>query len=194
MLVAHHFAAVCVPETEVAGVDAGEDLAHKQRPGGHGQVDGGHRVPQDVDAERHFDLGTQFANDPRHGDIRDRLDLGQIRQAGFVGEHDRVDFAVLQRVQILPCPGDHPVRPFVGQVARVAREGLKVAHGDDWLVHPKEVLHPAHVSTLPPPLRPVPSAATTLRACAGHRARRDTPGGRCRTGGRRGRRSSRRAR
>jgi len=95
VLVAHHLPAVGVPQAEVAGIDAGEDLPDELRPGHDCQVNRRRRVPQHVDAVGHANFPAQFADDAGHGGGGDRLDAGQVRQAGLVGEHDGVDAAIL---------------------------------------------------------------------------------------------------
>ena len=96
VLVANHLPAVSVPQSVVASIDSGEDFAHEQPARRHGQINRGRWVPQHVHAEWNLDLAAQFADNTRHARCRNRFDLGEVRQAGFVGEHHTVHTAILQ--------------------------------------------------------------------------------------------------
>src|SRR3990170_2332450 len=133
VLMADDLAAVGVPQAEIASVDAGEDLTDEGGAGGHRQVQRGYRVPQDIHPEGEAHLGAELGDDPGHRSDGDGLYLREIGKAGLVGEHHRVDAAVLEGIQIGPGLFHHPAHALPEVVVGVAGERLEVAHGDDRL-------------------------------------------------------------
>src|SRR6185369_14186440 len=69
------------------------------------------------------------------------------------GEHHPVDAARLQAFEIARGEFDHLRHPPGAVVTGVARQRLKMAHGDDRLRRPKHVAQPVH-SRLRSPARP----------------------------------------
>lgn len=131
LLMADDRAAIGIPQAVIAGVDAGEDLAHEARAGGDSDINRGRRVPEHVDAVGAVDIGAQLGDDGGHAGAGNGLDLGEVRQAGFVGEHDGVDAACLQGAEIGADGCDDRFETAGGVVGGVAGQSAQVAHGDD---------------------------------------------------------------
>ena len=147
---ADRFTHIGVPETKIAGIDPGNDLADEDRAGGGGKVDRGNGIPQHIDAEGHGDVGHKFTDDPRHGSGGFGLDRRQVGQAVLVRKHDRIDAALLQVEQILPRQIHDILHPAHRVIGRVARQCLKMAHGDDRFPGSKTFFKPSHNFSLRP--------------------------------------------
>ena len=135
---------VRVPEPEVAGVDAGEDLPDELCPRGHGEIQRALRVPQDVHPERNPDVAHQLPDDGGHGRYGLRLNLSQVGEAELVGEHHRVHPPLLQGTQIPGAHVQNPGHPLLFVVPGVSRHRLHMAHGDDRLLGSQHLLQPTH--------------------------------------------------
>ena len=130
------------PEPHVGGIDAGEDFAHEFGARGGGDRDARHRIPQVVHAEGHTDAITQEGDDCAHrGDGADRR-LQRIGPVVLVAEHDRIDAAILQRLQIHRGLLDEAVHAGLLVIQRRARQGADMHHADDdFLLAVKEIEH-----------------------------------------------------
>ena len=119
------------PKPHVGGEDAGEDLAHEARSGRGADGDAGDRVPEIVDAEGDLEMGLRgldHRGHRRHPLGRRREDVGAIV---LIAEHDRIDAARLQIVDVGDDAFDQLRDAAVRVIERRAGEGADVGHGDD---------------------------------------------------------------
>jgi hypothetical protein len=101
----HCARAVRLPDAHVGGEYAGEDLAHEAGAGRSRDRDARLRVPEIVDAERHFQCGLHRRYHGRHRRHAFRSGFEQVWAVVLVAEHDGVDAARLQLLHI----GEHAV-------------------------------------------------------------------------------------
>ena len=116
---------------------------------GDGKRHGRHRVPEIVDAAGNADLALHRRDHGRHGRKAFRRGLQQVGAVAFVAEHDRVDAAVLQSLQIPGDMVDDGLNPAVRIVERRAGQRQQVGHGDDRRARADALLQPGHDSPVP---------------------------------------------
>ena len=138
-------AGIRVPQAEIAGINAADDLTDELCAGGGGKVDGSDGIPQAVDAVGDLDLTAQLADHIRHCRNGGGAHLGQVGKAEFVGEHHAVHAAFLQGTEIVAGKLDDLVHAAGFVIIRVAGHGLQVAHCDDGFFNAEKFFHPVHV-------------------------------------------------
>ena len=141
---ARRFTRIRVPKSEITGIDAGNDLTDKLSVHGGRHIQRCNRIPKAVDAVGHADFAPQFADNTGHAGLRHRFNLRQIRHTEFIGEHDAVHAAVLQRTQVLISEINHLPHTALFVIIRVTGHRLQVAHRNHRFLHPEHLFKPAH--------------------------------------------------
>ena len=150
--------AIGLPEPHVGREQAGEDLAHEACAGRGGDGDAGERIPEIIDAERDLEMRLDRLHDGGHAGQAFRRRLEDIGAVVLVAEHDGVDAARLQSVDILEHAFDQLGDAAVRVIERRAGQGADMGHGDhDFRLVAQEVENHAEI----------PQARRRLIDCAG---------------------------
>ena len=126
--------AIGLPYAHVGSKDTGEDLAHEFGAGRGANRDTGLRIPQIIDTEGHFESGLDRLDDRRHGGHAFERGRKDIRSVILIAEHDGIDAALLQLVDILQHIGNELLDACCRIIERRARQGPDMGHGDDGLL------------------------------------------------------------
>ena len=95
VLMTNGLADVGVPDTEVAGVGAGKNLANEFSPRRHSQIERRDRIPQHIDAKRDANFAHQLPDNSRHCRRGFRANLREIGKTKLVGKHHGIHAAIL---------------------------------------------------------------------------------------------------
>ena len=135
------------PEAKVAGERAGEDLPTECGSGCGRDRQRGVRIPEHVDAKGHRELVAKRRDDIGDGGDRGEVGIEGIGAVVLVAEHDRVDPASLERIEIALHPVANAGHAGRFVVERRSREGRQMDHADDRFLLARQL---AATSSRPP--------------------------------------------